>query len=268
MKFLNKYYKKYKKYENEKFKYVSYPNVKFENYVISNYGQIINFKTNKILKPYTDKDGYLKIGLKCDDGRYHNIFIHRLVCWEFCKHKENFNIVNHIDANVKNNYYKNLEWTDVKGNTLHAIQMGLTVRSGTNTASSKYSQELIDSICEKLESGMTVHEIFKFYYPDLNVSDNWAFYKLIYSIRNGTTQVVNSSRYNIDLEKTKSKNKGSYDKQVCEKIYKLISEGKSTSEIIKIFGYQDIKIKDSKEKRHLYDKIRCQRTVYNNKNKY
>ena len=31
------------------------------------------------------------------------------------------NIVNHKDRNPKNNYYKNLEWTDYKGNSTHAM---------------------------------------------------------------------------------------------------------------------------------------------------
>ena len=48
--------------------------------------------------------------------------VHRLVALTFIpKPSPEFNVVNHIDRNRQNNYYKNLEWTTVRGNTQHAI---------------------------------------------------------------------------------------------------------------------------------------------------
>lgn len=42
--------------------------------------------------------------------------VHRLVAELFCDKPPACDIVNHLDQNGLNNYYKNLEWTDHKGN--------------------------------------------------------------------------------------------------------------------------------------------------------
>lgn len=76
-------------------------------------------KSNRIMKPKEDKDGYYYIGLRNEKGRFFRR-VHQLVAIAFIpNYNENFNIVNHIDGNKKNNHFTNLEWCDVGYNTRH-----------------------------------------------------------------------------------------------------------------------------------------------------
>lgn len=100
---------------NEQWKFITIRN-KENIYQISNYGRIKNNKTNRILKQTIDNNGYYN---------YDKNLIHILVAKIFLIPSLNFNIVNHIDGNKLNNHYKNLEWTDNKGNVVHAIKNGL-----------------------------------------------------------------------------------------------------------------------------------------------
>ena len=83
-------------------------------YQVSNFGNVKNIKTNKILKPRKDKDGYLDVSLNKRHFR-----VHRLVAYMFIENNNPklFNIVNHKDENVSNNNANNLEWCDDKYNS-------------------------------------------------------------------------------------------------------------------------------------------------------
>lgn len=97
-------------------KWVLIPN--FEEYAVSNYGNIKNVKYNK-LRTLTDVRGYLKISL--NKGNFSKMFfVHRLVALLFIDNPENKPQVNHIDGNKKNNYFKNLEWCTARENDTHA----------------------------------------------------------------------------------------------------------------------------------------------------
>lgn len=99
-------------------------------YKISNCGNIISYKTgNKIiLKPKTDKDGYLVIGLRNTEGKRKFFRVHRLVAMIFIGiPSEDKNIVNHIDGNVRNNHVSNLEWCDITYNNIHRFKLGYRV---------------------------------------------------------------------------------------------------------------------------------------------
>ena len=96
---------------NETWKYVTINN-KDNIYKISNYGRIKNNKTNRILKLTIDNNGYYN---------FNNKLIHRLVAETFLTLNNDFNIVNHLDGNKLNNYYENLEWTNLSGNAIHSV---------------------------------------------------------------------------------------------------------------------------------------------------
>lgn len=242
--FLTKYYKDYKKHEDEKFTYVTYPGISPYRYVISNYGQVIDFKKNKLIKYFIDKDGYFKVRLKRiqrkDDIKLNqaNVFIHRLVAYEYVANKnpEKFIVVNHLDCNNQNNYYKNLEWTDVRGNTLHAIKHGLTIRTGIGSNGQKYSEEILRDVCSKLEQGMSINKVFKTYYPNESTDGkHHAFYQYIYRLKYDKKYMAPvRNQYNISIKKIYDYNRVS--NKDLEKMTKMIKDGKTNDEIYKAFG--------------------------------
>ena len=88
----------------------------YENYEVSNLGNIRNKKTRRVLKSY-NKGGYAVVGLSKTKGK---IFpVHRLVCQAFIPNPENKPQVNHIDKNGLNNNVTNLEWNSVLENNIH-----------------------------------------------------------------------------------------------------------------------------------------------------
>lgn len=93
-------------------------------YQITDDGKVWSCLRNRYLKPTEDKDGYFKVTLVDINGKNHYERIHRLVALHFCYKPDGCNIVNHLDCDRKNNYYKNLEWTTVKGNTIHGYIYG------------------------------------------------------------------------------------------------------------------------------------------------
>lgn len=88
-------------------------------YQISNYGRVFSVINQTILKNILKKTGYYNIGLQLYSGKRKDERLHRLVALHFCDKPDDCNVVNHIDSNKTNNYYKNLEWTTISGNTKH-----------------------------------------------------------------------------------------------------------------------------------------------------
>lgn len=82
---------------------------------INEYGVVKNTKTGNILSPYIGTNGYMYIKL-CEFGEYKRFSIHRAVAMCFCDgHRDGF-VVDHIDGDRQNNYYKNLRWCSQKDN--------------------------------------------------------------------------------------------------------------------------------------------------------
>lgn len=89
------------------------------DYQISDDWRIKNLKTNKILKSYISKDGYLRLYIKYK-WLWKNYSIHRLVAQTFIPNPNNKPQVNHKDWNKLNNNIENLEWSTAKENMNHA----------------------------------------------------------------------------------------------------------------------------------------------------
>ena len=87
----------------------------FDNYFISNFGNVKNNKKNIIMKQYAEKNGYKRICLD-KNGKQKFFNIHRLVGNAFLENPENKKVIDHIDNNPANNNIKNLRWATQKEN--------------------------------------------------------------------------------------------------------------------------------------------------------
>lgn len=84
-------------------------------YQVSNLGRVRNSRTGKLLKPYTNNNGYLIVQL-CKNCKYKRLLIHRLVAQAFIDNPDNLPQVNHKDEDKLNNCVDNLEWCSISYN--------------------------------------------------------------------------------------------------------------------------------------------------------
>ena len=85
----------------------------YQNYLISEYGDVKNKKTKKLLKPTINKKGYETIDLSYSK----RLLIHRLVYETFVGELNLDLVIDHIDGNKRNNHYSNLQQITSKENT-------------------------------------------------------------------------------------------------------------------------------------------------------
>ena len=129
------------------------PVVGYENlYEVSNLGRIRSFDRwvkskngsiricrGRILKPYTNKDGYLYVVL-CKNNKHKTYKVHRLVAEAFLPNPDNLPQVNHKDENKQNNNVENLEFCDCKYN----INFGTAIARRSKTISKAVVQYTLD----------------------------------------------------------------------------------------------------------------------------
>lgn len=93
----------------------------YSNYEVNELGQVRNIKTHKILKSYDNKRGYLRVSLSGDDGKQHNVSVHRIVANAFIENDDSEikTQVNHINEDKYDNRVENLEWVTPSQNIRH-----------------------------------------------------------------------------------------------------------------------------------------------------
>ena len=74
-----------------------------------------------ILSPCDSSNGYNVVYLRNNNIRSRK-YVHRLVAEAFIDNPNNFNYINHIDLNKKNNRYDNLEWCTQKYNVNYSLE--------------------------------------------------------------------------------------------------------------------------------------------------
>ena len=87
----------------------------FENYSVSDFGNVKNNKTHRILKFNTHARGYKKVALSVNGVMFHRL-AHRLVATAFIVNTEMKDCVDHIDNDTSNNHVINLRWATVSEN--------------------------------------------------------------------------------------------------------------------------------------------------------
>jgi len=105
----------------------------FENYEVSNLGNVKNKKTGRILKPNVGNDGYNKLSLMKDKKRCGKK-LHRLIAEAFIPNPENKQFVDHIDNNRLNNNINNLRWATNQENQRNR-QLNINSTSGVKGVS-------------------------------------------------------------------------------------------------------------------------------------
>lgn len=100
----------------------------YPKYSVSEYGDVVNNFTGTILKQTTNRGGYRTVCISCPntEKKRKTIIIHKAVAYNFLDPpvQENM-VIDHIDANKKNNHYSNLEWVTSAENTNRAYKKGL-----------------------------------------------------------------------------------------------------------------------------------------------
>ena len=89
--------------------------VGFDNYMVSDIGNIKNKKTGRILKQSFTENGYLKVNIS-DGVKSHTRRVHVLVCEHFNPNPEHLPEVDHKDCVKTNNEADNLRWCTAQQN--------------------------------------------------------------------------------------------------------------------------------------------------------
>lgn len=90
-------------------------------YQVSNKGRVWNVNTQRYLKGSYDKDGYIIVHMYAKNGKDKREKVHRLVALTFIDNPNGLPVVNHKDENKQNNCVENLEWCDVRYNTIYSL---------------------------------------------------------------------------------------------------------------------------------------------------
>ena len=163
----------------------------FEDYTIDTDGNVYSKRSNKYLKPQTDKYGYYKLGLR-QNKKQRFFFLHRLIAQAFIPNPNNYPVVNHIDGNKKNNSIENLEWCTYQENTNHAYRTGIfkakgAVHIGEKNPNKKLTEQDVLDILKLKKEGLQLKNVYEKYKEKIKLKgfkqvwyrDTWKYLDLV-----------------------------------------------------------------------------------------
>lgn len=121
------------------------------DYQINEKGEIYSPASNRWIKPFYDRNKYLRVSLQDTNKVRKSIPLHRLVLNTFKPCENSINLtVNHIDGNKENNNLSNLEWMTNKDNIKHAFNNNLRNEQGENNYFHKLKESDVLQIVDLL----------------------------------------------------------------------------------------------------------------------
>lgn len=135
----------------KQWKTLIYQNKTYEQFEVSNYGELRNAISGHIYK-LSPMNGYLGACVSLGSRKSKKAFkIHKAVAETFIPNPDNLPEVNHITGDKTKNEVWNLEWCTRKENIQHAVRNDLinyNLISGENNYNSKLSPDIINYIRE------------------------------------------------------------------------------------------------------------------------
>ena len=119
----------------------------FENYSVSNFGNIRNIKTGRVLKPGINSNGYYQVNLY-SDGNVYNKQIHKLVADYFIANPYNKPFVDHINNIKLDNNVRNLRYATNQENQMNSK---LSSRNSSNYKGVSFSKQK-NKWCAQIQS--------------------------------------------------------------------------------------------------------------------
>lgn len=105
---------------NERYEVSNYGRVRSNDVIVNGRLQNCHHKKRRILKLYTDKEGYKGVVL-CVNQKRKTFRLHRLVAAAFIPNPDNLPEIDHIDGDRANNRAGNLRWSTRKQNANNPI---------------------------------------------------------------------------------------------------------------------------------------------------
>ena len=112
-----------------------------DRYMVSSFGRFYDKLEKKYINPNIGGNGYMLIDMAPSDyailiGKKYKVrSCHRFIAKAFVNNPDpkRLNIINHIDGSRDNNHLINLEWVSQRDNVHHAIDIGITPVTSTET---------------------------------------------------------------------------------------------------------------------------------------
>lgn len=156
----------------------------YEDYFISNKGNVLSLKHGKVKQLKPQKCTYYQLAFYVDNIQKTK-FIHKMIAEKFIPNPLKKPQVNHIDGNKYNNDISNLEWVTAKENIQHAVRTGLiNFPINDRHHASKLNITKVKKIKQLLRDGRSQREIakqFKISQPvvcHINKGTTWTHVKL------------------------------------------------------------------------------------------